>query len=111
MQTRGARLALLAVFGLASAGVAALVALIVATLVYRELSLPVLDPALGWGGLALAFASGAIAYSQNTLGRGESSMRARLGESYRPPPLPLAQILIPLIGAGVLILAHLLITR
>lgn len=109
MQSTLSRLVQLTFYGVLSGFVAAAVALLGALLFQHHLTRSLVGTALGWGGIALCIAAGAIAYSENSLGIAETQMRARLGEAYRPAPLPLAQILIPLIGAGILFMAQMLL--
>lgn len=101
-QSVPARLAQIALYGVAAAAGVGLVALIVSAVLNGGLTRSGTADALGWGALILGFLSGAVAYSQSGQSRIESTMRARLGESYRAPGLPWPQILAPLIGAGVL---------
>ena len=101
-QSVAARLAQIALYGVAAAAMAGLLTLIVSAVLNGGLTRAGAADALGWGALILGFLSGAVAYSQSGQNRIESTMRARLGDSYRVPGLPWPQILIPLIGAGVL---------
>lgn len=101
-QSVPARLAQIALYGVAAAAVTGPLTLIVSAVLNGGLTRAGAAGALGWGALILGFLSGAVAYSQSGQGRIEGEMRARLGESYRVPGLPWPQILIPLIAAGVL---------
>lgn len=109
MQTRTAHLAQITLYSLASALAAALIAFVAALLAYQQLTPHVLGTALGWGSLSLIFLAGAVVLSQGSLGQGEAPLRAHLGQGSRPRPLPLAQILSPLTGAGLLFLVQVLI--
>ncbi|MXV19784.1 hypothetical protein [Deinococcus xianganensis] len=105
-QTRAARIGQILLFGLgAGLGTGALCVLIGALLA-GGLTRAGAATALGWGGMILTFLAAAIIYSQNGQSQSESNMRARLGESYRAPGLPWAQILTALTGAGVLFLGQ-----
>jgi hypothetical protein len=105
-QTRAAQVGRILLFGLgAGLGTAALCVLINALLA-GGLTRAGAATALGWGGLILTFLAGAIIYSQNGQRQIETGMRARLGEAYRAPGLPWAQILTALIGGGVLFLGQ-----
>ncbi|PNY81145.1 hypothetical protein CVO96_06920 [Deinococcus koreensis] len=96
----------MAASGIVCAAVVAALATLTALVLHRHLTSDIVAQALDWGGIALCFLAGAIAYSQTALGRGEAQMRARLGQTYRLPTLPFDQVIAALIGAAVLFLVE-----
>ncbi|MFC3834275.1 hypothetical protein [Deinococcus rufus] len=109
MQTRLARFGQIAGYGVLSGVVAGGVTVLAALVLAGPLNPGTVANALGWGGIVLAFISGAIAYSQVHLGGAEAQMRGRLGQRYRLPALPLDQILTTALGAALLFLAQVVI--
>lgn len=109
MQTRLARLGQIAGYGVLGGVVAGGVAVLAALILAGPRNRGTVANALGWGGLVLAFISGAIAYSQVHLGGAQAQMRGRLGQRYRLPALPLDQILTTALGAALLFLAQVVI--
>lgn len=105
-QTRGQRILQVAASGAVCAAVVAALSISVALVLNHHLTGDLVSRALDWGGIALCFFAGAVAYSQTALGRGEAQMRARLGQTYRLPTLPFDQIIAALIGAAVLFLVE-----
>ncbi|GGK94767.1 hypothetical protein [Deinococcus radiotolerans] len=105
-QTRAARLGQILLLGLGAGLGSSLLCLLIGAVLAGGVTRAGAATALGWGGLLLTFLAGAIIYSQNGQSQIESGMRARLGEGYRAPGLPWAQILTALIGAGVLFLGQ-----
>lgn len=104
MQTRMARFGQITGYGVLSSVAAGGVAILAGLIITGPLTRSTVANALGWGGIVLAFISGAIAYSQLKLGAEEAADQGRLGQSYRLPALPLDQILTTAIGAALLFL-------